>query len=145
MSGCTILSHTVITTFVITTGFRKKLEALAKQKDCGKWERSIINHFFWCVASTPSGDGETMKMKWLSLDNHVHNVHSGHHELFPERSQGPLDEQGRNKKWFTRRKQLLLRYHLMLNTSVTSSPTHHPTKLLHFLDNIWKCYNHSTK
>ena len=46
-------------------------------------------------------------MKWLSLDNHVHNVHSGHYELFPECSHGPPDEQGRNKKWFTRCKQLL--------------------------------------
>ena len=95
---------------IITTGFHKKLDALAKQKDCeliGKWERSIINHLYWCVASTPSGDRETMKMKWLSLDNHVHKVHFGHHELFPECSHGPLDEQGRNKKWFTRCKAVI--------------------------------------
>ena len=87
---------------ILIIGFRKKLEALAKQKDCnlvGKWLRSIINHLYWSVASTPNGDAETMKVKWLSLDNHVHNVHSGHHELFPNCLHGP---QVRKKKWFTR-------------------------------------------
>ena len=62
----------------IITGVRKKLEAAAKAKDCriiGHWQRSIINHLYWCVASTSSGDGELIKAKWLSLDNHVHNVH----------------------------------------------------------------------
>ena len=85
-------------------GFRKKLEALAKQKDCdlvGKWLRSIINHLYWSVASTPDGDAEKMKVKWLSLDNHVHDVHSGHHGLFPNCLHGPQEQK---KKWFTRRK-----------------------------------------
>ena len=61
----------------------KKLQALGKQKDCklvGKWERSIINHMYWCIASTPDGNGEVVKAKWLSLDNHVHNTHSGHRD-----------------------------------------------------------------
>ena len=47
---------------VLTSGFRKKLEAAAKQKDCeiiGNWQRSVINHLYWCVSSTPNGDSET--------------------------------------------------------------------------------------
>ena len=24
-----------------------------------------------------------MKIKWLSLDNHVHNIHANHHDLYP--------------------------------------------------------------
>ena len=38
--------------FNLHLGFRKKLEALAKQKECelvGQWQRSIINHMYWCV------------------------------------------------------------------------------------------------
>ena len=51
-------------------GFRKKLEAASEQKDCDnitQWQRSIINHLYWCIASTPDGDGETIKTKWLHV------------------------------------------------------------------------------
>ena len=91
----------------ILSGFRKKVNDLAKQKDCniiGEWEKSIINHMYWCVASTPNSDGEMMKAKWLSLDNHLHNIHSGHSEHFPTCSHGELQGRDRNKKWFRRRK-----------------------------------------
>ena len=39
---------------------------------------------YWCVASTPNDNGEVVKAKWLSLENHVHNIHSGHSKLFPK-------------------------------------------------------------
>ena len=86
-------------------GFRKKLEALAKQKDCelvGQWQRIIINHMYWCVASTPDGSGELVKAKWLSLEHHIHNIHTRHSTLFPMCAHGELGL-GR-KKWFRRRK-----------------------------------------
>lgn len=88
-------------------GFRKKVKALAKQKDCelvGKWEKSMINHMYWCVVSTPNGDGDRMVAKWLSLENHIHNKHSGHGRLFRKCSHGRLVGRNRNKKWFKRRK-----------------------------------------
>ena len=53
--------------FLWLIGFRKKVDAAAKQKGCeiiGNWRRSIINHLYWCVSSTPDGDAET-----------VHNIH----------------------------------------------------------------------
>ncbi|XP_064390936.1 uncharacterized protein LOC135338779 [Halichondria panicea] len=56
----------------VVKGLRKKLKALAKTKDCelvGKWEQSITNHMYWCVASTPDCKGDVMVAKWLSLDN----------------------------------------------------------------------------
>ena len=83
-------------------GFRKKLEALPKQKECGlvgHWQRSIINHLYWCIASSTS-DSEMVKAKWLSLEHHVHNVHSGHGEPFPKCAHGELESC--SKKWFKR-------------------------------------------
>ena len=33
-----------------------------------EWQKSIINHLYWCVSSTPANDSELIKAKWLSLD-----------------------------------------------------------------------------
>ena len=73
------------------TGFRKKLEKLGKQKGCElvcEWQKSIINHLYWCVSSSSNDDNddnsELVKAKWLSLDNHVHNVHKKHSKEFPK-------------------------------------------------------------
>lgn len=87
-------------------GLRKKLENLAKAKDCeivGCWTRSIINHLYWCVTSTTDGNVEMMEAKWLSLVNHIHNQHSGHGRLFPKCSHGKIRGR-RKKKWIKWRK-----------------------------------------
>ena len=36
---------------------------------------SIINHLYWCISSTTSGDVHLMKAKWLFLDNHIGTFH----------------------------------------------------------------------
>ena len=80
------------------------MKALAKQKDCklvGEWEWSMVNHMYWCVLSTPCGDGDTVVAKWLSLENHIHNKHS---KLYVNCTHGRLVGQVRTKKWFKRRK-----------------------------------------
>lgn len=64
----------------------KKIDKLAKEKDCsaaGEWRKSVINHMYYTAGSTPSGDGQLMTEKWLSLGNHVQNIHTGHGQLFP--------------------------------------------------------------
>ena len=76
----------------------------------------MINHLYWCMVSTPCGNGNVMKAKWLSLDNHLHDVHSGHSEHFPECSHGTLTENDRRKKWFRRRKYLM--YHIFFMHSL---------------------------
>jgi len=58
-----------------------KLEKLAKQKGCdlvGEWQKSIINHLYWCVSSTADGNEDVIWTKWLSIDNHVRKVHRNH-------------------------------------------------------------------
>ena len=75
--------------------FQKKLEAVAKQKDCGiigKWQRSIINHLYWCVASSKK-DSESVKAKLLSLKKHIHGISTGRGGVFPKCIHGQLDVQ----------------------------------------------------
>ena len=84
----------------INTGDRKKIEALAKQKDCkivGEWQKSILNHLYRCVASSPNGDSEVVQAKWLSLENHIHNVHRGHSKKFPKCTHPRRQASERNK------------------------------------------------
>ena len=92
----------------IYIGLRKKLEALAKKKGydlVAKWQKSIINHLYWCVSSTTDGNGDVIKAKWLSLDRHLHNLHRNHSDkLFPQCAHGRLVGRDQTKKWFKRRK-----------------------------------------
>lgn len=67
------------------------------------WVKSIINHLYWCVASTPDGNETIIKAKWLSLDNHLHNVHRGHSKDFPKCLHGRLRGRDKNKKWLKKR------------------------------------------
>ena len=67
-------------------GFRK-VEKIAKEKDCsivGEWVKSMVNHQYWSAVSTPDGNDELIRMKWLSLANHVQKEHTGHDPLFPK-------------------------------------------------------------
>ncbi|XP_046548601.1 uncharacterized protein LOC124258581 [Haliotis rubra] len=86
----------------VAKGLRKKLEALAKEKDCealSPWIKSIVNHLYWCAASTPHGDPELVLEKWRSVINHVQNIHVGHGARFNE-CQHPLEgSEAPKKKW----------------------------------------------
>lgn len=71
----------------VAKGLKKKLQALAKLKDCSivaEWIRSIINHLYWCASSTPDGNRDVVGAKWLSVVNHVKNVHRHANSLFPK-------------------------------------------------------------
>ena len=46
---------------------------------------------YWCAASS-KGDAELVVAKWTSITNHVANIHSGHHEKFPQCSHGTLED-----------------------------------------------------
>lgn len=84
------------------TGVSKRVEKLARKKSCvaaRAWSRSVSNHMNWVAASTPDGNGEMMLAKWLSVANHIQNVHDHDSQLFPNCLHGPLDESERKKKW----------------------------------------------
>lgn len=77
----------------VATSFKKKVDKLAKIKDCenvGEWSRS---HLYWSVRSS-KGKSEVIKEKWLSLGNHFHDKHTGHGKLYKHRSHKKI-----KRKW----------------------------------------------
>lgn len=83
-------------------GTCKKIDKLAKKKTCaaaGAWAKSVSNHLYWVAASTPDGDGDVMLAKWLSVANHIQDVHHHASDLFPRCVHGELNVPGRKKKW----------------------------------------------
>ena len=82
------------------SGVTKKLEVAAKLKNCNgirEWIKSIINHLYWCAA-TSSSDKELTLEKWKSVVNHIQNVHEGHSESFPKCHHAAL-EPNQQKEW----------------------------------------------
>ena len=84
-----------IVSILLCSGLSKKLEALGKERDCAAvrdWSKSIVNHLYWSAASSTTGDEAVAK--WLSVANHVQNVHEHDNWQFPACQHGDL-----NKKW----------------------------------------------
>lgn len=72
----------------------KKLKTVEKKKKCelvGDWARSVSNHLYWC-ASSSDGEGELVSEKWLSVLNHITDVHEGHGQRFPKCLHGELED-----------------------------------------------------
>lgn len=83
----------------VAKGIYKKLETVGKKK-CelvGEWARSVSNHLYWC-ASSSDGIGELVSEKWLSVLNHITNVHEGHGQRFPKCLHGELEDRNWIKK-----------------------------------------------
>lgn len=83
-------------------GFRKKLVALSKEKDCTdlkQWIDSIINHLYWSVMSTDSAEPNLVEAKWTSVLNHIVNIHTHNNELFPKCEHKRLRGRAARKKW----------------------------------------------
>ena len=81
--------------------FQKMVEALSKEKDCeivGEWVKSMVNCLYWCAVSTSNGNGDEIKRKWISLRNHIQNIHSGQCNEFPRCEYPPLRGRGKKKK-----------------------------------------------
>ena len=63
-------------------------------------KKSVINHMFWCAATTDDNDGDIREAKWLSITNHIKNKHRGHgNKLFSKCVHGRLVGRDRKKKW----------------------------------------------
>lgn len=60
------------------------------------WIKSIVNHFYWVLVSTPDADGAE---KWKSFTNHLHNHHKHQGPKFSKCEHPQLVGQEQNKKW----------------------------------------------
>ncbi|KAG1661146.1 hypothetical protein GQR58_021581 [Nymphon striatum] len=83
----------------VSKGLTKKLEMLARKPGCEplrEWITSISNHLHWC-ANTP--DPEVKLAQWLSIINHMHNIHEGHGDIFPKCTHAYMNDSHRKKKW----------------------------------------------
>ena len=81
-------------------GVFKKMETSDKKKKCKQvadCARSVSNHLYWFAASSDE-DGEMVSEKFMSILNHITNVHEGHGERFPKRLYGELEERDWIKK-----------------------------------------------
>ena len=88
--------------YYANAGVYKKIVAAAKKKNCGilnLWAHSISNHMYWCAASS-DGNGEHVTAKWLSISNHVTNIHNHHSDIFPRCEHSQLED----RKWLTKGK-----------------------------------------
>ena len=90
---------------------KKKILAKANSKvelkPLKNWAQAISNHLYWCAASS-AACAEQVKAKWLSLLNHVTNVHDHDNEVFPMCEHGDLDqddEDPRPRSWLTEASQ----------------------------------------
>ena len=78
------------------SGNFKKLEAAGKSKvnvNLTVWSKSIGNHMYWCSVTSPEeaeDRQEVVKQKWLSILNHVSDIHEGPGDKFPKCDRGEL-------------------------------------------------------
>ena len=90
-----------IDTWHVAKTLKKKLLALSNQPDCDPlrcWLKSIINHLYW-VAATSKGNSSQLKWeKFISIMNHVQNVHVDHGLEFKECLHGELGDH-QQKAW----------------------------------------------
>ena len=80
-------------------GLSKKLDVVANSKKCKdmrSWVHSIINHLYWSAATSQNGD--EMVAKWVSVVNHIQDIHIHDDQLFPACQHDPIDD-SQHKNW----------------------------------------------
>ena len=77
--------------------FKKKVASAFKRKTAKNLHSG--NHLYWTAASSEGLCTDAVLAKWLSILNHITNVHEGHSALFPACEHGPLEGRERHKQW----------------------------------------------
>lgn len=98
---------TLVYNIVFAVGVEAKLEQVAKKAEgrpIRAWIKSLVNHMYWVAASSPTDvEGTLKQQKWLSILNHIANVHQGHGDLFLECVHPPIEY---DRKWLKKGKSL---------------------------------------
>lgn len=77
------------------------MDAIAKKSGCevvGLWRKSIVNHVYY-VAATSEGDEDLVEAMWMSLPNHMQDIHEHENPLYPMCGHPHLRDEERNKEW----------------------------------------------
>ncbi|XP_040065676.1 uncharacterized protein LOC8030003 isoform X2 [Ixodes scapularis] len=77
----------------VAKGIKKQLHAAVKIPICAElalWSRPIQNHLYW-VAASSEGSSDLIVPKWLSVLNHVRDVHSHRDPRFASCAHGELE------------------------------------------------------
>ncbi|KAF3842786.1 hypothetical protein F7725_001635 [Dissostichus mawsoni] len=117
-------SNSTFTFFI--TGIKKKLQTLAKNRDCQTlkpWVSSIVNHLYWSVVSTPAGDSDLIVAKWKSVVSHIQNRHNGFGEPFASCAHPDLNGREVRKPWLTPCKTILAALHFNENSQRAQQAT----------------------
>ena len=72
------------------------------RKLCPLWKASIVNHLYWCAASTPDGNDDMIQVKWKSVLNPIQNEHGHEDELFRSCQHRSHDQQVRKNIWIAK-------------------------------------------
>lgn len=88
-------------------GLKKSLKQAAANDSSGlisEWTPAIINHMYWCAASTKQGvhTGDIIEAKWRSLLNHVCNRHTHQNEHYAKCAHGRRKRGEKKKKYMKR-------------------------------------------
>ncbi|XP_050023974.2 uncharacterized protein [Dermacentor andersoni] len=86
-------------------GILKQLTAISKGHDCKElqpWVKSIQNHLYWAVATSHSHRKQIVA-QWLSLLNHIKDVHIHRSTVFP----ACLHEETERRKWLSEKLQAI--------------------------------------
>ena len=85
-------------------GLGKKIDSLSRKRDCeevGAWKKSIINHMYFVGAEAPVDDDreKSAEAMWLSVVNHIQDIHEHQSDLYPMCGHAHLKDDERNKQW----------------------------------------------
>ncbi|XP_064464382.1 uncharacterized protein LOC135375640 [Ornithodoros turicata] len=78
----------------ISKSVKKKLTAISKSANCHsleRWIQATSNHLYWC-AKASGGDSRLTTDAWLSIQNHVVDIHSHHNGSYPRCLHGPITD-----------------------------------------------------
>ena len=82
----------------VAKSVKKSIEKVVHRVECSDlylWKPAIVRHLYWC-ASSSGGNGELVEEKWVSILNHVRDIHMHDGPLYPVCSHPPLTE---SRQW----------------------------------------------
>jgi len=80
-----------------------ELNKITAKRDCGVvglWRKSTLNHMY-CVAGAAADESriDRVEAMWISLANHIHNIHKHDNPLYAMCNHPPIPDDDLSKEW----------------------------------------------